>query len=302
MKGGICMKVLVPVDGSEYSLGAVRFLSGLNFTPEDELRLLYVVDFVPMSTEVPSYMEVMAIVMDEVVPRILEEAESALSGTKARVSTEVKHSGIAQGIIDVSEEQDVDLIVMGSKGKKVLEGLLLGSTTRAVAHRASVPVLVIRRGLWNKKGPIKVMVATDGTEYSQNAIETLKKLPIDPGSEITVIHVVHSAVHDIPERFFVEIEDRMKELVERTRTEEIKRASEVLEPAVQALTDRFSRINTLTKVGDPSEEILQASRVLQADLIVTGCRGRTGLKGILGSVSRDVLRHADCSVMVCKRC
>jgi len=51
--------------------------------------------------------------------------------------------------------------------------------------------------------------------------------------------------------------------------------------------------------GDAAAEILAAAKALSADLILIGTHGRTGLKRIvLGSVARNVLQHATCSVLV----
>ena len=51
--------------------------------------------------------------------------------------------------------------------------------------------------------------------------------------------------------------------------------------------------------GDAATEILAAANASKADLIVMGTHGRTGLKRlVLGSVARNVLQHATCSVLV----
>lgn len=53
--------------------------------------------------------------------------------------------------------------------------------------------------------------------------------------------------------------------------------------------------------GDPSEEIIRLANIYQADLIVIGSRGLTGVKQILqGSVSNQVVEDAPCSVLVVK--
>lgn len=53
--------------------------------------------------------------------------------------------------------------------------------------------------------------------------------------------------------------------------------------------------------GDPSEEIIRLANIYQADLIVIGSRGLTGVKRILqGSVSSQVVEDAPCSVLVVK--
>jgi nucleotide-binding universal stress UspA family protein len=53
--------------------------------------------------------------------------------------------------------------------------------------------------------------------------------------------------------------------------------------------------------GDPSEEIIRLANIYQADLIVIGSRGLTGMNRILqGSVSSQVVENAHCSVLVVK--
>jgi nucleotide-binding universal stress UspA family protein len=51
---------------------------------------------------------------------------------------------IVETILDVVEAEEADMIVIGSRGKTDLEGLLLGSITHQVLHVATVPVLVVR--------------------------------------------------------------------------------------------------------------------------------------------------------------
>jgi nucleotide-binding universal stress UspA family protein len=56
----------------------------------------------------------------------------------------------------------------------------------------------------------------------------------------------------------------------------------------------------MKKVGDPATEILEAAAALDADIIAMGSRGLRGIKGTLGSVSRHILNHAECSVLIGK--
>jgi nucleotide-binding universal stress UspA family protein len=81
---------------------------------------------------------------------------------------------------------------------------------------------------------------------------------------------------------------------------ETKHAEKVLEQARTRLKDKFRNVAVLIMNGDPSEQILQAARETRADVIALGSRGMRGVSGMLGSVARNV-RHADCSVLVCKR-
>ena len=56
----------------------------------------------------------------------------------------VLHTSTAEGIIETAEDMKCDLIVMGSRGRSDIEGLLLGSVTHKVLTLATVPVLVVR--------------------------------------------------------------------------------------------------------------------------------------------------------------
>ncbi|MDH4231001.1 MAG: universal stress protein, partial [Nitrospirota bacterium] len=118
----------------------------------------------------------------------------------------------------------------------------------------------------------------------------------------TVLNVAWSAISDIPERLYLEIEEKVKEAVASVRSVEYKASEKILEAAVKHLQERFTYVNGLTRVGDPSIEILSMAEGLKTDIIVMGCRGLKGIKGMLGSVSRNIIRHSKCSVLIGKTC
>jgi len=76
----------------------------------------------------------------------------------------------------------------------------------------------------------------------------------------------------------------------------------IIEQAREYLRGRFNNINVLSKEGDPSTEILEASEELKTDIIAVGCRGLRGIKGMMGSVSRNILTHSKSSVLIGKTC
>jgi nucleotide-binding universal stress UspA family protein len=94
----------------------------------------------------------------------------------------------------------------------------------------------------------------------------------------------------------------MKELVASARKIEFARSEKILGEAVELLSKRFKHINVLSHVGDPSEQILKTAESFNADLIAVGCRGLKGMKGFMGSVSRNIVTHAKCSVLIGKTC
>ncbi len=118
---------------------------------------------------------------------------------------------------------------------------------------------------------------------------------------MTVLNVVFPVFTDIPERFALEINDRIKQMVARTREAELRDSEKITEKTLQYLSKRFPVIMKIARFGDPSEEILKAAEALNADIIAVGSSGMRGIKGILGSVSRYVMNHTGCSVLIGKK-
>ena len=136
-------RILLPVDGSEHSMHAVA----------------HAVSLVREGGEI-----VVATVLPP-IPNVIggdarKEAEEAVK-TDASLITQpvmdviakdniacrekiVLHTSTAEGIIEPAEDMKCDLIVMGSRGRSDIEGLLLGSVTHKVLTLATVPVLVVR--------------------------------------------------------------------------------------------------------------------------------------------------------------
>jgi nucleotide-binding universal stress UspA family protein len=98
----------------------------------------------------------------------------------------------------------------------------------------------------------------------------------------------------------MEIDERIKEDVAKARTIEIEESEKIIGAAKASLEGRFSRITGIAKSGDPSLEILSESETVRPDLIAMGSRGMKGMKGMLGSVSRRILGHSPCPILVGK--
>jgi nucleotide-binding universal stress UspA family protein len=142
-EGGSCMKVLVPTDGSEHSLKAVR--RGIELAEREgaEVTLMAVAYYSKED-------------LDEIPPNIQEkldaEAARALRAAKALFDEKglkveaVLESGFvpANNIIARAEQGKFDRILMGSKGITGFERLLIGSTAAKVVANAPCTVTVIR--------------------------------------------------------------------------------------------------------------------------------------------------------------
>lgn len=294
------MKILLATDGSEYSEGAAKFLARLQFSPDDEITLLHVISDVPFKDDRESYYASLKMIKQEIAPRILDSTVNNLKPINAKISTALLDGHPDRIITEAAIDSDMDLIVMGARGVKGIKSLLIGSVTRGVAINSSKPLLVIKSPQWKKTGTLKILHAADGSDHAIRTGKLLTSLPFPADAEITVLNVIGTAHIDIPERFWMEVDERMKVEVANIREREFGVSDQVVKKAREILSKRFSKIAISIKFGDPSIEILNAAEELDADIVAVGSSGMRGVKGMLGSVSRSILGHAECSVLIGK--
>lgn len=294
------MKILLTTDGSGYSEAAAKFLTGLALSKDDEIAVFHAISWVPIISEWELLYDNFKEIRDEVVPKILDATTAALKPVKAKISTSYKEDYPDKAILDAAEESGADLIVMGARGVRGIGSHIIGSVTKIVATKSRKPVLIIKHSGAERTANIKILFATDGSEYSDKLAVVLTQVPFPESAEITVLHLVETGFEDIPERFAVEIDNRVKTYVAEERAKEFKTSESIIEKARAHLRSRYSVIEELIKFGDPSEEIIKTAEAINADVIAVGSSGMRGIRGIIGSVSRHILNHAKCSVLIGK--
>ncbi|MBT4290930.1 MAG: universal stress protein [Deltaproteobacteria bacterium] len=136
-------KILIPVDGSEYSFKAAKFSTNCAKQFNSTVIILH--------CHKPDFCYANDKDYDAIHARIEDKAEDMLDRYREIYDEAgVKHWEIipnppaAQAIVEVAEKEGVDIIMMGTHGRTDLQGLLLGSVTHKVLHLAPCPVLVIR--------------------------------------------------------------------------------------------------------------------------------------------------------------
>jgi len=141
---------------------------------------------------------------------------------------------------------------------------------------------------------MRILLAVDGSEPSDEAVRMLSVRPWPKGSVIRVLSVVQNIYPAIPEEMLAPSFQQMTlELVEGAK----KLVARVTAP----LRSSGLTIETAVRQGDARTEIVDDAISFGADLIVVGSHGRTGLKRwVIGSVAEYVVRHAPCSVEVAR--
>jgi len=130
-----------------------------------------------------------------------------------------------------------------------------------------------------------VIAGTDFSDLGDRAIvAALRQARQQPKSELHVISVVNGG----EDATLGESEEFLR-----------NRVQDLLAPEAESSMANVERINIYLTTGNPAKRIVHLAEHLDADLIVVGTQGRTGLKGlVLGSVAAEVVRHAPCGVLV----
>lgn len=139
-------KILIPVDGSELSLDALRY--GLHLLGQG-LQAQFVLANVQ---EPPSLYEMLTVrdpqilegVSTSAATHLLEAARALCDAARASYECEIASGDPAHTLIDIVERHACDCVIMGARGKSGLAGPLLGSVSQVMVHDCPVPVTVVK--------------------------------------------------------------------------------------------------------------------------------------------------------------
>lgn len=148
---------------------------------------------------------------------------------------------------------------------------------------------------------MRILLATDGSDYSKIAVRELKNWILPPNTEVHIISAFENPV------LIMSAPLATNSLAPTYGDAEImvqKFAENAVEDAAKLLTDGNSNllISTAAIKGSPKHVILEEADRFGADLIVVGSHGHGGIgRFLLGSVSQSVALHAKCSVEIVRK-
>jgi nucleotide-binding universal stress UspA family protein len=200
----------------------------------------------------------------------LNEASDQLADEQARHMKSlfhgVKHEiligegNIWKVVSALIKEKDVDLIVIGTHGRRGLGMILVGSVAEKILRRATCPVVTV--GPHVQPEPVhtarleQILCATDFSKASAAGTAYAVFLAQASQAKLDLVHVI-----------------------EHPKPAEAVRCHELAEPNMQRLRDLVpadlglaSQVSFLVELGDPAEQILRTSKSLRADLIVLGVK------------------------------
>jgi nucleotide-binding universal stress UspA family protein len=223
----------------------------------------------------------------------LQEFTDQLKGENATVAETLLEAGHpAELIVRTAQEIDVDLVLIGAGERTHKDTFAPGPIAQSVLERAEQAVLAVRPGTPQVEFK-NILCAVDHSDVSVRALRNAIGLARAFKSHLTVLTVV------APMRW-------LSAAVETGRLAGAQNEHD------QSWQDQFGRLLLSLEFGDiswdsdirhgiPADEIIAAAQRHQADLLVMGSTGRSGLVRILlGSVTRRVLQRLPCSILTVK--
>lgn len=282
-------KVLLATDGSEQAQTAVELAASLRWAAGTAIEVLEVEEPLMPGIEVPP--ESLAALERDAKEQVAEDLAKAKARLHGPAETAMRRGRAASEIVREADRVGADLIVMGSRGRGPLATMLLGSVAAEVVDRAPCPVLVARIPVVRR-----ILVADDGSAPAARAVTLAATWPIFAGLPACVVSV--APVYAVTGVGPIKHQDAKESYA---RGVDALRGIHglIAESAAKTLTDAGLTAEPDTRFGDPAQEIIGAAFEHEADLIVIGSRGQTGLERfVLGSVARNVLTHAPQSVLI----
>ena len=201
----------------------------------------------------------------------------------------------ADEIVSYGRTEDIDLIVMGTHGRRGMAHFLMGSVAEKVLRTAPCPVLTLSEAAARRKNanPMRILVPTDFSPASDAALGCARRLATRFGASFHLLHVLEDPsvggafgsefyLADSPDMHTARLNDARERLAHRV------------------MPDDRSQVHATPEVifGKSAQTIVDYAADGDVDLIVMGTHGRSGMAHLLmGSVAESVIRTAPCPVL-----
>jgi nucleotide-binding universal stress UspA family protein len=296
--------ILCPVDFSEFSQGAFQFAIALARHFGSRLLVQHTVQ-PPMHL----FLEERAVNMSAVEQYFQDQLEGSREEIRRMLisnrvgfqeATILLNQGeVCERILETIAKEQVDLLVMGTHGRKGFNRLTLGSVSDGMTHQTACPTLVIGQPRAGFAAPGEqvtvrlrtILLATDFSAHSDRALTYALQWGREWNAKVIVLH----AVPEIPPAMkgIVDLLPEYSSHFERQVTDTWVHIHRLIPDAAQHRCEVAYEV----RHGNPKEEILRVAEEKGADLIVMGTRGG-GSAVPWGSVSSAVVPNGRFPVLV----
>lgn len=204
------------------------------------------------------------------------------------IETHLVFGAPAPAIVEEARALGCQRIVVGATGRSILPRFLLGNVAERLARTSPVPVVVVpmpEQGNAPRTKIQNIVCAVDFSASAETAVHAALDLAHKHGARLHLVHAWHVAP-------YVERMPDLAASIERDMSRE-------LDALAQRHAARGLTILRQTRRGHPALEVLLAARETDADLVVVGTSGKTGIdRVLLGSVAERILRTSPVPVLV----
>jgi nucleotide-binding universal stress UspA family protein len=269
-------KILIPCDFSDQAVQAFRLALDLAAIEKGEIHLVHVIELPVMHDTVLmptlSFEENLLKELKSVAETQFEKITSQYGGGGTKIKTVVLYGATSISILDYVTENNIDLVVMGSKGATGVKELVIGSNAEKIVRRSAVPVLVVKKHI--ELSSIKNIVFPSTLQHDhEDLVKKVKELQDIFKAKLHIVYI------NTPGNF-------TRDIVTAKRLNDFAK--------------RYMFTNYTTNVFNDSYEesgVINFTHTIGADMIAMGTHGRKGLTHILsGSVTEDVVNHVDCPI------
>lgn len=303
-------KILIGYDGSPCANAAIEQLGDAGLPAELDVIVMSVAD-----VWLPSNPEKFESAYPDPLPKSLRVArEHALQAVEvARVSAEracaplralhprwkVKAEACADspgwGLVMKAASSHVDLVIVGSHGRGLLERFFLGSVSQRVAAEAVCSVRIVRDRRRSKDVPLRLLLAMDGSDDSHQALKSLIARTWPKPIEVRVATVLDPRQEsslawsaEFARQWLIDDDGGVEEGMCRR-----------MEAWSATLAEAGLQVETAILRGDPKHELLKTAESWGADAIFIGARGlQHGGRLTLGATASSVAARAHCTVEI----
>ena len=283
-------KILIASDLSPVSDSVITCMKGFKSLGVEEVILFYALGIRHLDS-------LKYLIKDFVEPALIKQ-QNTIKAEGFNTTLEIAPGIPSEEIKRVAKEKNVSLIVVGSHGESAASHLLfrIVKVTSEVLHSHEKPLLLIRTKVTEVNGEKcvapscvdfkeKILYATDFSDTAQRAFDYAERIVEDGCKNVTLIHVQDKT----------KIDTHLKEKLEEFNRIDIERLEMLKERLVKK---GATNVEIKIPYGNPTQEILNESKNGYT-LIVMGSQGRGFIKELfLGSVSHNVARSADMSVLL----
>ena len=286
-------QILVPVDFSEMSIGAIQPAKNLARRFNASVHLVHVhwFDYPAGFTALPGPVPGWSTVQEEVERSLAARLQEVASKFELPPANCHLCSGapVFDEISRLAQALPADLIVTSTHGHGGVKHFFLGSTAERLVQHAPCPVLVSRKG---RATIDKILVPVDFSRCSLEGLKYAIQFANQFAARLFILNAVYLggpytadgfAIYDLP----------------ALEKKERKRAEQQMLRFVRQVKFGGVKFKTLVKTGHPLDHINAFAEKERIDLIITSTHGRTGFKhALIGSTAEQVVRRAPCSVLV----